>query len=697
MPAALPLWVLAYSLGIWGAAGLGLRWEAARALLTAALIGLGVSLLARRGWGGALLLCAFALGGLAQGRRSPALEIPARSAASERPPVPAAAAAATDSATWAGQPAAWRATAGGSAPATATDSVAGELPLVALLASAAQQPEAQWLCEGSVVEAAVATAYGSTLRVEVTALRQAPSAAVETGREGRLPAATAWHRVTPPLGVAVTVRGQPREPLLPGAPVRLLAALRSPRAGQNPGASDRLRHAAAVGTAAVASVDPEALYPWLGAMLTEPPPAPLHRAYLRLARGAAQVRERLVRQIDQALPRWRSDSPIAAQSGKAVVAALALGERGLLVQAEQERRARELPTIEDSFRGAGIYHVLSVSGLHLAVVAWIFYRLLARLLLFVPRLAELWVARRLAALVALPPTLFYAVLTGAELATQRAALAALLVLLAVGCGRRAPLSQALAGAVLAIAFPVPAGAATPALLLCEPALLLSVVATVAIAYLQPLGGPPARWQRPAASRAHALLAAGGRGAWRLTGSSLAAALATAPLCAFYFSQVQWAGVLGNLLPGLLGEVVVLPLGLFGSLLGVVWPAAGKWALAAAVTAADWMVVTAGAIAQLGGVVYVPAPHPLLALAFWLGLGLFAAGRRGAARLSAPVAAAQRRAAGHVPGCRAGRRDRRRASPGRRHRHRCRPGCPGRSRPGGASRRALPAPARLQAD
>ena len=71
-----------------------------------------------------------------------------------------------------------------------------------------------------------------------------------------------------------------------------------------------------------------------------------------------------------------------------------------------------------------------------------------------------------------------------------------------------------------------------------------------------------------------MLLRGGRGAWRLTESSLAALLVTAPVCAWYFSELQAGGVLGNLLPGLLGELVVLPLGLFGSLIGLGSPGVG---------------------------------------------------------------------------------------------------------------------------
>ena len=599
MPAALPLWVLAYSLGIWGSAGLGVRWEIARWALTGAILALGLGCLRDRGKGVALLGCALALGGLAQGRRAPVLEIPAIGQRGDR--------------SLAAHP-------------------EGELSLTELLASAELLPDTQWLCEGRVSEAAVATEHGAALRVAVTALRRADGPTNFAGLAGPLVEGAVWLRVTPPLLVAVSVRGEPREPLLPGTLVRLVAPLRSPRAAQNPGSPDRLRHASAIGIHALASVDPEVLFPWLGPPTVAEAPAPLHHAYERLLRSAALVRGRLLERIVHALPESAAGPSIAHKSGRAVVAALALGERGLVAQADRERHELGLPTIDQSFRGAGIYHVLSVSGLHLAVVAWIFYRLLAWLLLWVPGLAERWAVHRVAALVALPPTLFYSLLTGAELATQRAAVAALICLGAVGCGRRAALGQALAGAVLAIAFPVALGAGTPALLLCEPALILSLLATAAIAYLQPLGGVPERLQAPAppALGVHRVRALGLRvlrGAWRLTESSLSATLVTAPVCAWYFSELQLGGVLGNLLPGLLGELVVLPLGLFGSLIGLGARGAGALILSGAITAAAGMVRSAAAIAQLGGVAIVPAPHPLLALLWWLGLGLVAAGRR----------------------------------------------------------------------
>ena len=68
--------LLPWSLGIFAA--LGVRWEIARWGLGVALLGLGLGCLRDRGKGVALLGCALALGGLAQGRRAAVLEIPAR-------------------------------------------------------------------------------------------------------------------------------------------------------------------------------------------------------------------------------------------------------------------------------------------------------------------------------------------------------------------------------------------------------------------------------------------------------------------------------------------------------------------------------------------------------------------------------------------------------------------------------------------
>ena len=592
VPAALPLWVIAYALGIWGFASLNVSWAASRWVMGGALLGLSLGCLRDRGKGSWLLLCALALGGLAQARRSPALEIPALTSL-----------AAQD------------------ASGAAIDGIA----LSELLASPELAPDTQWLCLGRVTEAATATAQGVSLRIEVTALRRAAQAPQ-----------TAWLTVSPPLRVAVNVRGAPREALWPGTPVRLSATLRSPRAAQNPGAGDRLRHAAAVGIEALASVDPDELFPWHGPLLETQPQAPLQTASLWLTRRIARLRARMLEQILRAPSAVSSGSAsLSARGGRAVVSALVLGERGPLLQVDRERQAQALPTIADSFRGAGIYHVLSVSGLHLAVVAWICYRLLAWLLLCLPWPAGHRVARRGAALSAVPPTLFYALLTGAELATQRAALAAALSLLAIRCGRRATLSQSLAGAVLVIAFPA-AGEGTAALLLCEPALLLSIAATLGIAYLRPLGGLPRRWLAQSdlngepGSLLRRVAGALRRSLFRLVESSLAAMLATAPICAYCFAELQVAGVLGNLIPGVLGEVVVLPLGLIGVLMGLGWTKVGGLLLAAAAAAGQAMVRSAAAIAGFAGVVPVKAPSAILAVLFWLGLGL-AAGAGGEPR------------------------------------------------------------------
>src|SRR5205823_2138914 len=86
---------------------------------------------------------------------------------------------------------------------------------------------------------------------------------------------------------------------------------------------------------------------------------------------------------------------------RALVASLVLGDRGEVSRA-----------LDDAFRAAGVSHVLSVSGLHLAIAAFLFYVGLRRLLARVPALAARRAVQPWAAAAALPAVLSYTLLTG---------------------------------------------------------------------------------------------------------------------------------------------------------------------------------------------------------------------------------------------------------------------------------------------
>jgi competence protein ComEC len=256
--------------------------------------------------------------------------------------------------------------------------------------------------------------------------------------------------------------------------------------------------------------------------------------------------------------------------GRAALRGIAVGDRG------------EVPAdLDERWRVSGIYHVLSVSGLHLAVVAGLAFGLLRRLIAASP-----WGGRTRPARWAAPPALVlavaYTMITGAQLATLRSLVAIALVLIAQFFDRPLRLIDALGVAALAILAWRPVD-------LFDPSFQLSFVAALTLA----LGGKVTS------------LASSARGVrgWLVRGITASAwvAITTAPLTAFHFHQVSAGGVIGNLVLTPLVELVALPLGLAGAVLGV----------APAIAAASWIV---GAADRGAGLLAAVAPVGHVAVA-----------------------------------------------------------------------------------
>jgi competence protein ComEC len=217
-----------------------------------------------------------------------------------------------------------------------------------------------------------------------------------------------------------------------------------------------------------------------------------------------------------------------------VLEALVLGDDGGLARATRT-----------AFSRAGVVHVLSVSGLHLALVAgavaWLVRWALQRsevLLLYSNVQAVAAVAGAAAAT-------FYGVLAGMEVPTLRSAL--MLVGTTVGSilGRGSQVGHTLCLAALGILLWQPGMEFEAGFQLS----FVSVAALVAYATL-----PPA----PRGTRLWVVMQA----LW----SSVVASVATAPLTAFHFHQVSLIGPLVNVLVIPLFGVVVLAPALCGALL-----------------------------------------------------------------------------------------------------------------------------------
>jgi competence protein ComEC len=336
-----------------------------------------------------------------------------------------------------------------------------------------------------------------------------------------------------PWRARVTLRSG-GDDLLAGDRVRLLARLQRPLAPSLPGGFDFGRQAwfDGLGGLGFALGKPERLAP---AGQSEP-------GQSDLALAVAGLRARITSRI----------MAVAPDTSGAVAAALVTGVRAGIGQ-----------DVWRDFQISGLAHILSISGLHMVLVAGVLVMTLRFLLALIQPLALRIPVKKLAAALAIPGTGFYLLLAGATVPTQRSFLMITIGLVALILDRQ-PLSMRLI-----------AWSATVVLLIRPDALLgasfqLSFAAVVALS---------ATYETPAVQRLlrpgpeagpihKAGLYVGGVAATTLIASS-----ATAPIGAFHFQNVPTYGVLANLLavpltsfwimPAGMAAMALMPLGLDG--------------------------------------------------------------------------------------------------------------------------------------
>ncbi len=376
--------------------------------------------------------------------------------------------------------------------------------------------------------------------------------------------------------IRLSVRGRLPK-LRTGDALRLETTLRAPRNFANPGSFDFVGHLARRGIRVTAAV-------WEGGAI-ERLPRRTRGAAMRLARW----RERLARAIHRAVPAPRA----------AVLEALVLGADD-----------RITASLRDAFARAGVVHVLSVSGLHIAMVGAAGYAVVRWLLARSERLLLTLDVRRTAALISLAPVAGYAALAGFEIATVRSLVMAGVGVTALLLDRRADMVRILALAATGITLAQP-GAPR------EIGFQLSFVSVLALV----LG--VRRWAPGVAAGAGARL----RAALVVAAAAL---VGTAPLTALHFQQVSPMGLLANpLVVPLFGSVVV-GLGLIGAAVEPVSPpgaAALFWVAGEALRPGLWLVEALAAPAW--SAVAVPRPNPIeVALLFTAMLGVMVRGTLG---------------------------------------------------------------------
>ena len=286
----------------------------------------------------------------------------------------------------------------------------------------------------------------------------------------------------------------------------------------------------------------------------------------------------------QALAAWL-DALQAPASGKALLRALLLGDRRGLSDEQWE-----------SLAATGTGHLMAISGLHLGLLAlWVFWPVRWAVARF--RLPCRWLpAREWGLLATLPVTLGYALLAGFSLPTQRAWLMLAAYVLARLLRLHFSLWQLL-------------GAAAMLLTLIDPAQILSAgfwLSFVAVAVLALASGDPGQWR------------------WRrAVHAQLAISLAMVPLGLLWFRRASLLALPVNLLLIPLTGWLLLPAGLLGLLLAMIWPEGGQWLLALDARALAGVQQGLDELARLPAMVWHahgpawPWLFSLAALLFWL--------------------------------------------------------------------------------
>lgn len=220
----------------------------------------------------------------------------------------------------------------------------------------------------------------------------------------------------------------------------------------------------------------------------------------------------------------------------AIAAALLTGEQGQVPVEAMEW-----------MRDSGLAHLLSVSGLHVSLVAAIVFLMIRQSLALVPRIALYHPIKKWAAIGAFVAITLYMLFVAPGVPTQRAWLMTSVVLLAILIDRSALSMRLVAWAALAVLLITPEA-------LLHPSFQMSFAAVVAlIAVWEAARDRFTSWR--AGSGVFKRLAIGAAG---LCLTSLAATLATAPYALYHFNRFAAFGIVANLIAVPLTGIWVMP-------------------------------------------------------------------------------------------------------------------------------------------
>ena len=263
-------------------------------------------------------------------------------------------------------------------------------------------------------------------------------------------------------------------------------------------------------------------------------------------------------------------------------------------------RGRIPEPVMESMRKSGLAHLLAISGLHMGLVAATLFFVLRLAMAAIEPVALRHPIKKWAASAALAGALFYLLISGATVPTQRAFVMVGLVLVAVLIDRTAISMRLVAWAALGILLLRPES-------LLSASFQLSFAAVVAlIATWEAARGRWSAWRG-----SHSVVRQIGLYLVGVAFTSVIATAATAPFAAYHFDRVAVYGLLANLVAVPITALWVMPFGL----LALALMPLGLEHLA--LTPMGWglraVIAVAGSISEWPGAVALVPAAPLGAL------------------------------------------------------------------------------------
>lgn len=227
---------------------------------------------------------------------------------------------------------------------------------------------------------------------------------------------------------------------------------------------------------------------------------------------------------------------MGAKTG-AIAAALMLGVKSAIDK-----------DILTDMRASGLSHILSVSGMHLSLVAALFFFLVRTLLVLLCKpLVLRYDVKKLAALIAIVGTYGYYLVSGMQVAAFRSFLMSSMVIIAILLNRTSTPLRSIAWAAFIILFLEPES-------ITSPSFQMSFIAVIALLSTYDLNRNTVEFFLDQGISRHFFTYIVG-----VALSSLVAGLATAPFAMYHFNQYSNYSILANLLAVPLTSFLIMPL------------------------------------------------------------------------------------------------------------------------------------------